>query len=304
MANTAKKQAKLEELTPEQEALMGEVAREAIDAILVNPREPDMAVIRRWLEVVYGLYDRKVPERIEIVGSPFAALALAKELTGKAETSLDWTGVADAGWVSFYDYFRRIGVLSEDEEECRQTMALRDFQRCAWDSLLLDECAIVVALPRVKVDEDGNLHCSDGPSVSWPDGQKDHSWHGVWVPERIVTAPRSYTREEYLAITDTEIRRALGESAGWAHVVELLGAKVLDEWRDEATGLEYALLGTDTERWIRKQSPVLQTDKQPVYFEPVHENLRTARAARKWQAARLSPEECERDPELRYGIET
>lgn len=301
---TTKKTQVLEELTPKQDALLEKVYAE-YDAVLDSPRAPDMRAIRAWLEVVYGLYELKLPSRIEVVSSPFAAFALAKELTGKDESDLDWCGVADSGWVAFYDYFHRIGVLKEDEPECRELLALREFQRCAWDSLLLDECAIVVSMPKISRDEQGNLHSATGPCIEWEDGRKEWAWHGVWVPERVITSARSFTRDEYVAITDTEVRRALGESAGWGFVVELLGAKVLNEWTDESTGLSYALLGADSgERWIRKQSPVLQTEQQPVYFEPVHERCRTAQAARKWQATRLEPEACESDPVLSYGVET
>jgi len=294
----------LEDLTHKQDALLEEVFQE-YDNTLDRPQYPDINTIKAWLEVVYPLYDLPVPKRVEVVASPFAAFQLAKELTGQDERELDWCGVADAGWVSFYDYFKRIGVLKEDEEECRQTLALRDFMRVAWDSLLLDECAIVVALPRVYRDEQGNLHNASGPCIEWLDGRKDWAWHGVWVPERLVMEPKSYTREEYMAITQTEIRRALGESAGWDHIVTLLGATSLDSWTDAGTGLSYELLGAATgERLLRKQSPALQSGAQPFYVEPVHELCRTARGARKWQATRLSPQECESDPELSYGAET
>lgn len=294
----------LESLSKAQDALLEEVYAE-YDATLDQPRYPDDRAIRAWLEVAYGVYERPVPKRIEIALSPFAAFKLAKELTGQDESELDWCGVADAGWVSFYDYFARIGVLKEDEIELRQVIALREFQRCCWDSLLLDDCAIVVALPRVKRDEQGALHSATGPAIEWLDGEKDWSWHGVWVPERIIREPRSYTREEYLAITQTEVRRALGEAAGWDHIITLLGAKPLDSWTDEATSLGYELLGADSgERWLRKQSPALQSGLQPYYVEPVHELLKTARAARKWQATRLTPAECESDPTLSYSVET
>lgn len=295
----------LESLTQEQEALLDVVAEETIRAVLhAPPTEPDPAVVRRWLEVVYRLYDLPVPSRVEIVASPEAAFALERELVGETSRELDWCGAADAGWVSFYDYFARVGVLTTADPELSDVLALRDFQRGAWDTVLLDECAIVIQRPVVRTDDAGNLHCADGPAVRWLDGTGDYAWHGVWVPERVILDPRSYTREEYLAITDTEERRALGEAAGWDHVVSLLGATTLDTWIDPTTGLSYELIGTDSERWLRKQSPALQDGRQPYYVEPVHEDLCTARAARKWQATTWDPADCERDPTLTYRTET
>src|SRR5882724_8587089 len=95
----------LETLTPAQERLLDKIAAEYIADIGVT-RPPDMPVIKKWLKVAYGLYDRKPPKRVEICASPFAALKLANELdpAGK-HTGTDDAGFGDGGWLSFYDYF-------------------------------------------------------------------------------------------------------------------------------------------------------------------------------------------------------
>lgn len=302
--------AKIESLTPEQEALCEVVAQEYIDSI-TSPKRFTRAAIDRWLKIVYGLYDQAVPPLVEIVDSPMAACRIASEMLGEKVASTDYCGVGDGGWVSHYDYFYRIGVLSSEEPDERDRdavealLALCDFGRMAWDTVLLDECAIVVRRPvTLRVDDEGNLHCSDGPALLWADGEKEFAHHGVWIPERMVTAPRSYTREEYVAIANTEERRALGEIAGWDWVCSLLAAKPIDEWTDPATQLGYVLLAADSERWLRKISPQLANGTQPVYVEPVHPELKTAAAARKWQAVlSWTPEQCEADPALEYGVE-
>jgi len=292
----------LETLTEEQEALLDKTA-DAYIADLTVSREPDPAVINRWLDVAYGLYDMKRPARVEIAASPEAALKLATELTGEKQTSMDWCGVGDGGWVSFYDLFHQIGILTD--EEAADVLALREFGKVAWDSVLLDECAIVIRRPvAIRLDDDGNLHSNTGPCLEWADGEKDYAYHGTWVPERIVMAPKSFTRDEIMAITNTEERRALGEIAGWQWIADQLGATVVDKWTDRSTKLRYELLACSSgQKLLRKQSPALKSGKQPTYVEPVHEDLKTARAARKWQATNLSPSECEADPALRYAVE-
>lgn len=291
----------LENLTQEQEALLDSVHDEYLGAFY-NPKDPDLEVIRSWLTVVYGLYDLPLPGRIEIAHSPKAVFDLAAELLGERSDHLDWCGVADAGWVSRYDAFHRLGALTDDE--AADLLALREFMRVAWDSVLLDGCAIILAHPSVlKVDDDGDLHCADGPALIWRDGHAEWAWHGMWVDERLIATPRSYTRDEYLEMP-TETRRALGEHAGWDWVVELLGGTLQDAWTDPETSLRYELVAAGDERWLRKQSPSLQNDSQPWYMEPVPVGIRTAKAARKWQATDWTPEDCERDPELRYGLET
>jgi hypothetical protein len=292
----------LNNLTPEQLALAEQVADEYIRD-LTAPTLPDGNAITRWLDIVYALYEKPRPERVEIVESPFAACALATELTGEKQDYTDYCGIGEGGWIAFYDYFQRIGILSADE--IADLLALRDFSRVSWDSLLLDECAIVIQRPlALKLDDAGNLHCADGPCILWAGGTKDFSWHGTWVSERVIIAPRSHTKAEYLAITNTEQRRALSEAAGWQWVVEILGSSVVNTWTDPETSLTYDLLRCeDGVQLLVKQSPRLKDGSQPKYLEPVHEDLKTARAARKWQATVLTPGQCEADPHLSYGRE-
>lgn len=292
----------LEKLTAEQEELCEQIAEEYIKDFQKST-VPNGVAIKNWLDIVYKLYDKECSKRIEVIESPQAALRLASSLTGEKESYLDDCGVGDGGWVAFYDYFHRIGVLSA--EEVQDVLALREFLRVAWDSVLLDGCAIVIQRPvALRLDDQGNLHAPDGPCIVWADGEKDYAWHGTWVPERMILKPRSYTREEYLAITNTEERRALSESGGWTWVAELLGTTVTNVWTDPVTGLLYQLLlCSNGAKLLAKQSPPLADGSQPLYLEPVHEDLQTAQAARKWQATPLRPEECERDPVLEYGIE-
>jgi hypothetical protein len=296
----------LEELSSKQLALAEAVAKEYIDD-LCKPTKPHLPTIKRWLKIAYGLFDKPVPKRVEVVASPHAACKLATELTGEKQTATDYCGVGDGGWVAFYDFFNRInriGTLADDE--AGDVLALRDFSRVAWDTILLDECAIVVRRPTVlRLDDAGSLHCATGPCIEWADGEKDFAWHGTFVPERIITAPRSHTLEEYRKITNTEERRALSEAAGWDWIVRLLGASPIDAWTDPQTSLRYELLrASDGQQILAKQSPALKNKSQPKYMEPVHEDLKTARAARKWQATDLTPAQCEADPDLSYSVET
>ena len=123
--------------TPEHVVLEDAICDEYVRDLTVT-REPDRVAIDAWLTIVYSLYDKPLPARIEVVASPAAALLLATELTGQPQTEMDWCGIGDGGWVAFEDFFHRIGI--ESDEEARETLALRDFSRVAWDSVLLDDC--------------------------------------------------------------------------------------------------------------------------------------------------------------------
>jgi hypothetical protein len=128
----------------------------------------------------------------------------------------------------------------------------------------------------------------------------------------MIEAPESFTKEEILSVTNTEQRRVLAERLGWPRYLEKLGGSVVSTWEDPATKLAYELLELSEtgERVLRKQSPELKDGSQPWYAEPVHRDLLTAQAARKWQAvtpfsrdARETARLCNTNPELTYSVE-
>lgn len=291
----------LETLTTEQEGLLDTVAEEYCALPLI---EPDNDAIREWIDFVYREIYQIDPPAIMVVDSPAAALHRATQDCGQKQTSLDSCGVSGLSWIARLDAYFRLGVVSD--EEMSEVWLFKRFAACAWDTILLDERAIVVRYPvALHRDSDGSLHNAEGPAVSWADGEKGWFFHGERVPERVITDPTSYTASEYKELS-TEARRAVGEIAGWDHVVSLLGSVSVDTWTDPGTQLVYELLRSaeTSEQWLRKLSPPLQDGSQPTYLEPVHEDLRTAAGARKWQATDLAPGSCDADPTLIYEIET
>lgn len=294
----------LEKLSPRQEEIVEEVFRE-YDRAPNNPMSVDMDHVKKTLARIYSFWDMKLPDKIEWFDSPAAALKRATEITGTEQKEPDFCGIADSGWIAFYDFFGRPGVEVLTAEENKDIYLLRDFQRMVWDIVLCDDTALLIRYPEeLHRDSNGAAHSATGPCCKWKDGVEDYAWHGVLVDKRVILDPKSYTKDEYLAITNTEERRALGEAAGWDHIVTMLGASKTDGWTDPVTKLSYELWGNGESQWIRKQSPRLKTDTQPYYFEPVHEDLKTAQAARKWQACpELSVAECEKDPVLVYEVE-
>lgn len=298
----------LTELTTEHEAILDAVAAEYM-AVLQHGDEVNLEGARPGIDLIYWMYDAKTPE-IEIADSPIAALLRAKEL-GVASPFFDWTGAARAGWSSRYETYRRLGILKENEQETIDFVKIRDLLlHGVYDTILCDERAIIVRLPSAcRVDTEGHLHAERGPAVEWRDGYKEWLWHGVCVSQQIIESPETFDQKSAMAL-NTEERRALAERLGWDKFLELLGCEKLNEWHDEATGLGYELFRAPDQNIIRKQSPALQNGSQPFYCEPVHSELTSAQAARKWQAVcrrGLDPaavaRACNKNPVLKYRVE-
>jgi hypothetical protein len=296
----------LTELTPEQDAGLDVVASEYL-ALLSRGDEVDLDAVRPAIEMIYGFYDLPLPE-IEICGSPEAALRRAQAL-GVAAPHFDWCGASDAGWVAHYEVFVRLNVLYADESQDLRKMQSLIFGG-VYDTVLLNERALLIPYPtECHLNARGDLHCATGPAISWRDGQAEYSWNGVWVSRAIIETPETLTRAQALDLS-TEERRAFCERLGWPNALALFECQLVDSWSDPATGLSYELYSGLECGILRKQSPKLQDDSQPWYAEPVHRNLITAQAARKWQVLMRPGSDsdnvartCNDDPELRYGTE-
>ncbi len=268
---------------------------------------PSQELCERFAAMQYRVAGLPCPP-VRIVKSRVEALAIASKETGEKETSIDWVSVWYVGWLARREAGERLGILGLDDEEksimADVHIALDALSGGVFGSVALDGLFLAIPYASVlKFDSAGNLHCGDGPAVSWGDDDQEWAWHGVWIP-RELTDGSEITPEMYSGYS-TEVRRACGEIRGWQFVSDLLGASVIDSWKDQVTGLTYELLSGRGEKWLRKQSPVIKDGSQPTYIEPVHEDLESARAARRWQAPPyLTPAECEADPSLEYEHES
>jgi Domain of unknown function (DUF6745) len=229
-------------------------------------------------------------------------------------------GQQEVAWISFYTFCEEIGVKYTGEQSEALGLWRAVGQSCNWWWPMEGVCFLSERPRAIHWDERGRLHNADRKAVEYPDGWGVYSWHGTRVPARVIEDPDSYTAKELAGIRNTEHTRAIAEKLGWAKYLDKLGTKVIDEWTDPHTGLQYRLLdpkvrhGELQPRFIQKQSSILHDNSQPIYLEPVHPGLRTAASARKFQAlaAFVDNDEreleqlmhhCNEDPELVYTWE-
>lgn len=292
------------------DAIADELYEKYLTAATTPGVVPSQELAERYVAMLYRVGDSPMVP-VKIVSSRIEALRLTSKGTGSSETSIDWISIGHLGWLANRIAGERLGLLGLDAEE-KEIMAdvhtaVDALAGGIFSTVATDEICYVIPYPSVlHLDADGNLHKGDGPAVQWSDEDLDFAWHGVWIPRQL-TDGTGITAEEYLAMS-TEVRRAAGEILGWPRICELLGVAVVDSWTDPSTSLRYDLLASPhagVEKWIRKQSPKIRGGAQPIYLEPVHEELRTAKAARRWQAPPfLTPAECEKNPDLTYRFES
>lgn len=89
-------------------------------------------------------------------------------------------------------------------------------------------CTSEYATDPEDIDDQGRLHCEDGPVHKYPDGCEIYSWHGIQVPEHAIRKPESITLQEVDAALNVELRRALIERMGAGAYLMKSGAELVD----------------------------------------------------------------------------
>ncbi|HLV98686.1 MAG TPA: hypothetical protein VKT82_08425 [Ktedonobacterales bacterium] len=142
------------------------------------------------------------------------------------------------------------------------------------------EEAIIVRRPKIlSRDAEGRLHSATGPCIEYPDGWGFYAWHGVVVPERVILAPETLTRDDFLNESNVEVRRVMQEQMGERFVPEL-GGVVIDH-SPRGTLYEVRLPDGDPER-VARYVQVLDASTARQYFLRVPPTIQTAAEAVAW----------------------
>lgn len=247
----------LNQLTPEQEALIPVVRDEWINRALGGDTSLDVNMCTIPLKTFYASANIDETPPVMVLGSPlacqYAANLIIKDpnaiktqagrnkLITKAETAaiteaglgfaltyvdfLYWFTLAgDCWWLSWADYFTKIGIVDNKEFEELKQFALAGI----WDAILLPNAALLCRRPlKVNRDEENRLHNMTGPAVDWQDGSTNWFLHGMAIDRAWVENPKSITVEQVLAQENVELRRAMITLMGMPRFVSESKAEVL-----------------------------------------------------------------------------
>lgn len=174
-------------------------------------------------------------------------------------------------------------------EECRffdEYLASNDVQAMAHFNELVSgywlgkDLALIVRRPKLlSCDAEGHLHSAIGKCIEYHDGWGCYAWHGVRVPERVILAPETLTREDFLNEPDLEVRRVIQEHMGERFVPELGGYII--ESGPRGTLYEVPLPEDDPER-VARYVQVQDTSTLRQYFLRVPPTVQRAAEAVAW----------------------
>ena len=152
-------------------------------------------------------------------------------------TLAQWSfaGLSDAGWLSFYDYFSRIGVIHNETLHKLIKAARSGMNLAAFCS-----DAVYVVKPPVfcNRDEEKRLHCTTGPALVYGDGFGVYCVHGVSFSKEDFDKHvlGSSSAKEVLALSNVEQRAAIIEHRGINYFYSSMNCKVIDVWNTAQRG--------------------------------------------------------------------
>jgi hypothetical protein len=115
----------------------------------------------------------------------------------------------DLGWIGAYVFLREVFNL---HEEIAPLFGLKLLASAAgWFLPCEHICWLGERHDRLRYDERGRLHCSNGPALRYPDGWSVYAWKGIIIPQALVDERTSITIRSIDRETDIHIRRCMIE---------------------------------------------------------------------------------------------
>ena len=130
----------------------------------------------------------------------------------------------DYGWVSFYDFFTRIGVIDFD----LFNKFVFFLKSGVYGMLTFEKVCIVSDMPtRITRNEKNQMHNESEFAIEWADGYGQYWYNGVAVTEKIIKTPEKLTKKDWMKESNTEVRRIIQERMG-ERFIKAIGSKVID----------------------------------------------------------------------------
>jgi hypothetical protein len=158
--------------------------------------------------------------------------------------------------------------------------ALASFNELVSGYWLSKQVALLVRRPRrLAWDAERRLHHQTCKCLEYQDGWGISAWHGVLVPDKIILAPETLTRADFLKAPNVEVRRIIQERMGGRFVLDL-GGVVIDS-SSRGTLYEVGLPDDDPEE-VARYVQVLDASTPRQYFLRVPPTIQTAAEAVAW----------------------
>lgn len=144
-------------------------------------------------------------------------------------------GAWDAWLWGYFDCARRLDVEYSDVTATLLDAHCKITYSCGAIYTFKDFCILANRPHKITLDNQGLVHCEDGPAILYREGFSIYSWHGLQIPtgwlDRTALTP-------IIALTHDNIeqRRAACEILGWDVILDELNATTIDKDEDPLIG--------------------------------------------------------------------
>ena len=187
-------------------------------------------------------------------------------------------GSHEAGWLSFYDYFREVTGLTKETDKLAGLT--EQAKHAGWFLPHANICWVSERHNILQRDDDGRLHSLSGPAVAYPDGWSIYAVHGIRVPGWIIETPQEITATKIDAEENIEIRRIMTDIHGWPRYIRESGLEAVDTRRNHIEGTLEALYRCKD----GSQRLVVTCPTGRVFALGVVSEVRTCEQAQRWLA--------------------
>ncbi len=247
-------------------------------AIGLSTEEINVEEALKWLGKAYEEVGLVAPTTHEVYDSPFEAISEMKIRHGIDVKYNDFIyGSHDSFWLSYYECLKdEYGIEICD----RLTPLMESSKHMGW-GLLYDELIVITHKPiHIKMDENNLTHCENDLAIKYKDGTGVAVWHGVMIPPEWITDKETITPQVIMSWENIEQRRCACEILGWAEVINLMDATIIDEDNDKTIGtlLEVNLPDVGKEKFLLVTDP----NVEKLVGLPVPPEMKTALEANSW----------------------
>lgn len=149
----------------------------------------------------------------------------------KFKNLCDYGSIDDYGWVSYYDFFTQIGIISNSNFN-----AYSDLLQSGYYTMIpMEKVVICVENPEHIKLQNNELHCTTDYAIKWQDGTGMNFINGRYLEEDLFfkVLENKFTFEEFQKLDNEDVKAGIitliKENKGNAGVLDFLGAYLVDE---------------------------------------------------------------------------
>jgi len=252
--------------------------RKGIVAEPMSPEEYETAV-----NYIYRMLKVPRPREYRVFQSRTEAWRRVCELEATSRSEFEYllerpiwplsVGMNDAGIHAAIEACERLGKNVCEDPDVRDYICLHKIGY-VWP---LDRECIFCEPPTIKVNDQGDLHCDDGPAVNFHDNEKLWFINGIECDQQIVEHPETQTIEDINNDKNADRQAIRIERRGWLWFLKAINASVLDEGPNDVEGTYEILFDSP---FGRRFVPTCITGKIPAMGVP--NTVNTCREAQLW----------------------